>query len=360
MPAPALHRALRIGVPAGLLELDPATGHGKVWRSVLAGLAEHARLLPDGAPRGRGSRWRPARPDVWLASGHEAPPDDAKAADGPPLVVLVHEAGWHDPQIAPLLSPEFRAAIERGTAQALAHASHVITPSQWSRRAVVAAYRVAPDRVHAVAHGVDAEVFRPGLRGTSDLVAERAGDEPAYVLFVGVAHPRKNLAALREAMKILAARGVGRALVIVSGEAGDREARAPSPGPSPTGSVRESCLQGISERQLAALMAQAGALCLPSLGEGFGLPALEALACGCPTVVSDRGALPEVVGEAGIVVAPQAPALASALESVLADPGEAARRGRAGRQRALLFPWSRTVAAWLAVLGRAARERGAR
>ena len=94
-----------------------------------------------------------------------------------------------------------------------------------------------------------------------------------------------------------------------------------------------------SDAELAGLMAGAAAFCLPSLYEGFGLTALEALACGAPAVVSDRGSLPEVVGDAALVVTPEAGAVAEALRTVLGDPAtrRAAARGRPAAGGALLL-----------------------
>jgi glycosyltransferase involved in cell wall biosynthesis len=80
--------------------------------------------------------------------------------------------------------------------------------------------------------------------------------------------------------------------------------------------------------------------------EGFGLTALEAMACGTPVVVSDRGALPEVVAEAGLVVAPDVDAVSGALERVLSDDDLAARSSAAGRARAVQFTWAATAAHW--------------
>jgi glycosyltransferase involved in cell wall biosynthesis len=91
--------------------------------------------------------------------------------------------------------------------------------------------------------------------------------------------------------------------------------------------------------------------------EGFGLTALEAMACGIPVVVSNRGALPEVVDDAGVVIEPVAEAVENALASLVADPEMATRLSAAGRQRSLTMGWDRTAAAWLTVLEEAAAER---
>ena len=109
-----------------------------------------------------------------------------------------------------------------------------------------------------------------------------------------------------------------------------------------------------TDDELAALMAGAAAFALPSLMEGFGLTPLEAMACGTPVVVSDRGSLPEVVGDAGVVVPPDGASVAEALAPLLDDPDAAAALGEAGRVRSLEYPWSRTAAGWADVLTSAA------
>jgi glycosyltransferase involved in cell wall biosynthesis len=97
-------------------------------------------------------------------------------------------------------------------------------------------------------------------------------------------------------------------------------------------------------------MAGADAFCLPSLYEGFGLTALEAMACGAPVVVSDRGALPELVGDAGVVVQPTADAVADGLRRVLSDRDAAAALGVQAAARARGFSWEQTARGWLEVL----------
>jgi glycosyltransferase involved in cell wall biosynthesis len=155
----------------------------------------------------------------------------------------------------------------------------------------------------------------------------------------------------------LARRGIEAALVLAGPEAYDRahagaieaEATAPLEG------VRVVRVVAPPDDELAALMAGAAAFCLPSLSEGFGITVLEAMACGAPVVASDRGALPEVVGDAGLLVAPEAPALEDALARVLTDDALAADLRAAGRERAAAFTWERTAEGWMATLEAAAR-----
>lgn len=97
-------------------------------------------------------------------------------------------------------------------------------------------------------------------------------------------------------------------------------------------------------------------LALPSLSEGFGLPVLEAMACGTPVVVSDRGALPEVVGEAGVVCRPETAPLAAAVHRLLTDAAHREERSAAGLRRASQFTWARTAQGLHASLLRAVEE----
>jgi glycosyltransferase involved in cell wall biosynthesis len=263
----------------------------------------------------------------------------------------VHEASWADPDLRPLLDPGFAEAIEEATSAAVSAAAQIITPSAASRSQVLGAYPRPTESVHAVPHGVDHELFNPRRTGGREL----AGGP--FVLFVGVIHPRKNVTAVRMAVRALARAGHPHRLVIVGNPAADpdadsyvRDAVAELPGLA--GRLR--LLQRLPATNVAALMASADAFCLPSLFEGFGLPALEAMACGAPVVVSDRGALPEVVGDAGLVVEPDPEAVSDAVVRVIGDPRLTDQLRAAGVARATGFSWERTAAGWLDVLRSAA------
>lgn len=340
--------SLRVGVPAELLGLAPDTGHGKVWRRTLDAIGRQAALVPlddGGRPRRRLGR----RPQVLLADVF-ADLDPTRA----PLVVQVHEAGWFEPELRELLDPRFYESIAPRTEAAVRAAAHVITPSECSRRDVVAGYGVDPARVHPVPHGVD-PAFRPELPGGRELVARaRGGADAPYVLFASALHPRKNLGTLRDAMAELVGEGLPHVLAIVGGPAADRAdssaleraAEAELEG-TPGRVVRFS---HTSQADLAALMAGADAFCLPSLYEGFGLTALEAMACGTPVVVSDRGSLPEVVSDAGLVVPPTVEDVHDALRRVLTDEELSSKLRARGARAARGFTWERTAEGWLAVL----------
>jgi glycosyltransferase involved in cell wall biosynthesis len=309
-----------------------------VWHSALRELGRIARVR-DADPAARR-----VRADVWMADGHAEPLETDL-----PVVSLIVEAPWRMPDVIPDIDPEFAAVMERRSRECAARSARIVAPSGAAAAQVAEVLGAPAERIDVVAHGVDVAAFRP---------VTGAPVEGRYVLFASQLHPRKNLAALRDAMDRLED---SPALVVVGSPAMDRadsadlEAAAFAPLP---GGGRVVRVDGPSDGELAALMAGCDAFCLPSLFEGFGLTALEAMACGAPVIVSDRGALPEVVGDAGLVVAPEPEALAAALTRVLGEPGLADRLGAAGRARAAGMTGAHTARGWLASLERAAEGAG--
>jgi glycosyltransferase involved in cell wall biosynthesis len=346
-----MSRRPRVGV-AALIALYPRdSGVGNMWHHVLRELAigYDLRSLEPGSVRSR--LWRPRS---WVQDGHQG-----ALAVREPVVAQLHEAAWTDPETRAVLEPEFIAMYEERSRAGARAAARIVTPSASSRDQIVAAYGVDAARVVVAPHGVDHATFRPDVAG-ADSVLTRAGADAArpYVLFVSQLHPRKNLGALRTAMARLVAEGLPHQLVIVGRPAMDRPAAESQEliGDLPGTTGRVVHLEGIDDADLAAVMAGAAAFCLPSFMEGFGLTALEAMACATPVVVSDRGALPEVVGEAGVVVEPTADAVEAALAGVLGDPVRADTLARAGLARSRAFTWEATARQWSRAIDEAVRS----
>ena len=340
---------LRVGVPSFIAKMETISGVGRMWHSVLEHLSAQVDVAVWVDPRR--SRFRPP-PDVWLTDGHRGPLGVPE-----PTVIHLQEASWRHESTRPLLQAWFIDAYEQNSRDAVELAAAVITPSESSRRQILEEYAFDPDRVHMVPLGVDLALFRPGRPGAGDVI-EAAGGNPSapYVLFVSSLSPRKNLGALKAAMNGLARRGLPHSLVIVGSPSPDRldwkQQAAEAAAELPDAPGRVILLGSLSDVELAAVTAGAAALCLPSLMEGFGLTALEAMACGVPVVVSDRGSLPEVVGDAGVVAGASADALEVALHDLLVSPKRMEELGRAGLARALDFSWKATATGWATVLRR--------
>ena len=346
-------RRLRVGVAQDLFHLPPRSGHGRVWRHVLAELGKLVDLR-DGHGKGGVRGLLRGRPQAWVADATEGAVDVRG-----PVVAQLYEACWFDDRLKHLFSPGFLEQIDARARAGIATSTEIVAPSESARREIESGYGVAHARIHVVPLGVDTEVFRPGLTGGPEIVMKASGAAPRpYILFAGSVHPRKNLPAVRDAVAMLAAHGLPHGLVIVASRAPDRpdsselEAAAVAELPGAPGRVVRVLQPGDTE--LAALMAGADAFCLPSFSEGFGLTALEAMACGAPVVVSDRGALPEVVGDGGVAVAPAAEPIAVALERILTHSEVATGLRRAARARAETFTWERTARGWAALLQAAA------
>jgi glycosyltransferase involved in cell wall biosynthesis/O-antigen/teichoic acid export membrane protein len=363
-PTEARGTRLRVAVPADRWRLDPRTGAGRVWHTTIDEIGRSDLVEP--RPPGRLDGLRSlvsGRPDVWLIPGHEGAVDVSA-----PAVAVVHGSAWQlDDGLLETIPRAYAEPLIKSTEETIACADMVIVPSQYTRRGLTEGYGMDPHSVVTVPHGVDADVFHPERGGGRARVAEALGEERPYVLFASIPTiGQKNLAALREAVAGLAARGLPHALVIAGGPAGGEtpEALAAVDAELDGAPGRVAWLGHLDDEALAGLMAECDAFCLPSLFESFGLTALEAMACGAPVVVSDRGALPEVVGDAAIVAEPTAAALEEALARVLTDPELATWLRGAGRARAETMTWAATAAGWRRVLATAAgldgRRRAAR
>lgn len=205
----------------------------------------------------------------------------------------------------------------------------VITPSRFARGEIIELLGVAGERVTVVPGGVD-PAFSPAADAGAARAALGLGDRP-YVLTVASRTARKNLAVLAGPAVALAEQGIA-----IYAAGGDRpQFRGERLG----GGVLE--LGHVDDRLLPGLYAGAAAFVLPSLYEGFGLTAIEALAAGVPVVAADRGALPEVLGGAAELVDPTDPdAITAALLDAVAAPD---RRREAGLRLAATFSWERTA-----------------
>lgn len=216
----------------------------------------------------------------------------------------------------------------------------LFTVSDYSRGEIASRYGAPPERIGVLHNAVDRQVFHPGEAG-ADLVRARGLLPGGYLLTVGRIEPRKNHAALLRAYRLL--EGHPPPLVIVGQRDfgyGDFEAELAQ---MPAGrEVR--VLDNVGDGELPALYRHAQLFLYPSFAEGFGMPPLEALASGVPVITSASTAIPEVVGEAGVLVDPHDPeALRLAMQRLLADPAARAALVQRGLARADAFTWRRSA-----------------
>lgn len=239
-----------------------------------------------------------------------------------PTALCIHDASFvtHPEWLSPKAAAMLRVMVPRSAARS----DVVLALSHTARAEIIEVLGIDEAMVRVVSPDVDAR-FRPDETAAAR-VHERFG-VARYCLAVGDVGPRKNLSVLREAFRALDDSDLE--LVIV-GAAGRSASRLLGPHP------RMRWLGRVSDDELADLYAGATLTAFPSLHEGFGMPAAEALASGSPLVVSDRGALPEVVGGAALVAAPTPAAFAEAMRAAL-EPATADRLRAAGPVRAAQF-----------------------
>jgi glycosyltransferase involved in cell wall biosynthesis len=257
-------------------------------------------------------------------------------------IVTLHDA-------VPFVHPEthvrltnflFRSYIPR----TLRYVDRIITDSESSSRDIQRFFRVDESRVTRIYCGVN-ERFRSQPPERVAEVLSRYGLEPPYLLVVGALQERKNLQTAFEAFARLKSGGLPHRLVVVGRKAWKTEGLFQRL--DELGLGDEVRLTGyVEEADLPPLYAGAACFLFPSLYEGFGLPPLEAMACGTPVVASNTSSIPEVVGDAGILVDPHDVAgFTDALRSVIEQPSLATRLRKRGLVRARQFTWERTAAA---------------
>lgn len=236
---------------------------------------------------------------------------------------------------------------------ALRTAGAVVTLSEWSRRDILARYHLPPDRVIVTPLAADPTFHPPTPAEMSELRATL--DLPdRYVLYLGINKPHKNLDLLLDAWTQLAPTLIGDPVALVLAGPWDNrydQLRQRAAALSAPADVR--ILGPLPDRQLPALLGGAAVFAFPSRYEGFGLPPLEAMACGAPVVVAAASSLPEVVGDAGLLVSPDDPAAwAAALRQILGDAALAGALRERGLARAQGFTWQATARRTLAAYAR--------
>lgn len=282
-------------------------------------------------------------PDVLFVPAHVLPLIHPRRS-----VVTVHDLGY-------LSYPEAHRPADRryldGSTRWNAHqAAAVLADSRATKDDLVRAYNADPDKVHVVYLGRDEAVAPVTDRARLADVQNRYGIATPYLFYVGTLQPRKNLARVIDAFARVAGR-LGDVQLVLAGKRGwlydDLFAQV-----TRLGLERRVVFPGyVDDADLPALLSGAVALVFPSLYEGFGIPVLEAGACGLPVITSNTSSLPEVAGDAALLVDPHdVDAIAEAMYRLATDPELRAELTRRGRENVKRFSWEKCARETLAVL----------
>ena len=257
-------------------------------------------------------------------------------------MLTIHDVSYdRHPEWYPWRRDPLRRAFYRLSALS---ADRIITDSSFSRDEIVAAYDIPPDRVDVVPLAA-AAAFTTGPR-----LPLPPGIPDRYLLHVGDVHVRRNL---RVVIDVLARAGVYVALVLAGVDRGESASLAARAARHGAAAPRVIAAGPVDEPSLVALYRSARALVYPSRYEGFGLPLLEAMACGTPVLASRSSSIPEVAGDAAVLLDPDdVSGWSYAIARVLEDDAHAAALREAGIGRAALFSWARTAEQTAAVYDR--------
>ncbi len=352
---------LAVGGEASLVLLTAAAGLGDRWREHKARLAGQSVIpltfrdlpLDDDWLARLWQRLRLPLPAEWLTGAADIfyAPDFVL----PPLrrrtyaLLTVHDLSFlRHPQTFPRALREY---LVRSVPRSVARADHILADSNATRDDLITLLHVPPEKVSTLYSGVSARFTAQAQPDERERLRQRYGIAAPYILSVGTVQPRKNYLRLMEACDPLAERGLE--LVIVGQPAWLAEPILAAAAQRPYVKMLGFC----RDEDLPALYRQAELLAFPSIYEGFGLPPLEAMACGTPVVASDASSVPEVVGEAGILVPPEdVAAWRAALRRGLDDLELRARLREAGLRRAAQFTWARAASQWWDVVRTVARR----
>ena len=290
------------------------------------------------------------KPDVFFSMGHYGP-----RFSKVPYVITIHDLSYlHYPH---LFIKNDLYQLKNWTKYSVKNSAHIIAVSQTTKDDIVKSYGVSPSKITVTYEGYDHKRFNPRAKTRSDLVLEKYSIKGDYIIFVGTLQPRKNVAALIEAFqKLIEDTHYFDLKLVIAGKKGwlfqpiFEKAKFLNIGKAVI------FTDFVPDDDLSGLIAGAKVYVLPSLWEGFGIPVIEAQACGVPVVVSNTSSLPEIVGESAVLVDPENIDLITKGIQKALDPKTRSDLVKKGFENIKRFSWEKCAKESLIVLQKIASK----
>lgn len=272
-------------------------------------------------------------PDVWIFPNFVRFPLFSKKIKS---VVIIYDLSFVKyPQFAKRVGPYLRAAVPRS----IKKATHIITISENSKQEIIETYGTRSDKISLIYPAIDHEAYQPQPKTAIAKLKRKLKIEGNYILYTGTLEPRKNIVRLVEAYAHLPKELQQKYQLVLGGAKGWLNDELDQT-LSKYKHLPIQLLGYVADDDLPALYTGAGVFLYPSIYEGFGIPPLEAMACGTPVITSNTSSLPEVVGKAAILIDPiKTTDITKALVQVLENPKTQQTMAQAGLKQAKKFNW---------------------
>jgi alpha-1,3-rhamnosyl/mannosyltransferase len=276
-----------------------------------------------------------------------------------PTVVTIHDV-YSALQSTEFATPEFRQTKRARYQELIERADRIVCVSEAVRRDVLATLQPDPKKLRVV-YEAAGESFFPRTAAEIDAIRTKYALDRPYFFFAGSINKRKNVPALIEAFLQARDRTRSDMLFAIAGRVGFGGDEIKAALEKSSGAEHVKLLGYVPDEDIPALYSGARGLLFATLYEGFGIPAIEAFACGCPVIGATTGSLPEIIGDAGLLADPASvDSIAAQIEKLMTDDTLRAACASKGLERAKQFSWDKAAAQCLDIYDELARQRSRR